>query len=428
MKTLKNITRQIPGLLSLVLFLFMLPANINSQTENESVVVLRGKLVDQLTNKPVLFANVYVDGTNIGTVSNSEGEFILKVPTNLQTKKINISHLGYKTVQIMVSDFRNEENTFTVTPETLTLKELIVRTNDPISLIRGALKNIPDNYGYSPYLCTAFYREAIMQNKQYVGIAEAVLDIYKSRYTNEIENDRIKIFKGRKSQDVKKMDTLIFKLQGGHNVAVLLDLAKNPQSFMSEEYFNSYDFKPVTLATVEGKETYMIEFSQKKDVTEPFYEGRLYLDFNTLAIKRAEFAISPVGLPYADKYLVKKKPAGTIVKTMSGAYVVDYREVNNRWTLSHVRYEVKFKVDKKRQLFNKVYTSTVDLAITNKDTVNVSKFKYSSVLKPNEVFVEHVADYYDENFWGSYNIIKPEEPIEEAVERISKKLKKYHTN
>jgi RNase P/RNase MRP subunit p29 len=420
MKTIKNS----PKLLFVFVLLSILLGNSYAQESNEAVIVLKGKLIDETTKKPVIFANVYIANTNIGTVSNSEGEFIIKVPKDLQTKEIRISYMGYKTLSLNVAGFKMDENLLLMQPETIMLKELIVRTNDPLTLIKGAIKNIPENYGTSPYLCTAFYREAIMQNKQYVGVAEAVMDIYKSRYVNDMEQDRLKVFKGRKSQDVKRMDTLIFKLQGGHYVALLLDLAKNPQSFMDEQYLNSYDFKPVSIANVEGKETYIIEFSQKREVPESFYEGRLYLDVTTLAIKRAEFSISPVGLMFADKFLVKKKPADTNVKTVSGVYVVDYREVNGRWTLNHVRYEVKFKVDKKRQWFNKVYTSTVDMAITSKDTVNVSRFKYSESLKPSQIFVDHVSNYYDEDFWGNYNIIKPEEPIEQAIERISKKMKR----
>jgi hypothetical protein len=414
--------------ITLFALLFLVSGLTIAQESSDEVVVLRGKLVDAATKKPVIFANIYVANTNVGTVSNSDGEFIIKVNKEMQTKDIHISYMGYKTLILKIGDFKEGENVFLIQPETIMLKELIVRTNDPITLIKGAVKNIPINYGVMPYLCTAFYRESIMQNKQYVGVAEAVMDVYKSRYTNELEQDRLKVFKGRKSQDVKKMDTLIFKLQGGHYVALMLDLAKNPQTFMDEQYINSYDFKPVGSANIEGKETYIIEFTQKKDIPEPFYEGRLYLDANTLAIKRAEFAISQVGLLFADKYLVKKKPADTRVKTVSAVYIVDYREVSGRWTLNHVRYEVKFKVDKKRQWFSKLYTSTVDLAITSKDTLNVSKFKYSESLKPNQVFVDHVNDYYDENFWGNYNIIKPEEPIEQAIERISKRMKKLKSS
>jgi hypothetical protein len=336
--------------------------------------------------------------------------------------------MGYKTLSYNLSELKADANTISMIPEIINLQEIIVRTNDPLTLIRGAIRNIPDNYGSKPYQCTAFYRESVMQNKQYVGVAEAVLDIYKSRYSNDLEADRVKVFKGLKSQDMKRMDTLVFKLQGGHYVAMLLDLAKNPESFMLEQYFSDYEYKPISITNVEDRETYIIEFSQNKDAQLPYYDGRIYLDVNTLAIKKVEFSISPSGLKYADSYLVKKKPANTNVKTASANYMVDYRDVNGRWTLNNVHYEVKFKVDKRHHWFSKIYTSTVDLAITDKDTVNVNKFKSSESLKPNQIFVDNLSTQYDESFWGPYNIIKPEEPIEEAVERIAKRMKRYQNN
>ena len=427
MKTKSGINKFITGILSILLISFFSFSPVLSQDNNEAVITIKGKLIDQNTKKPIVYGNVYVTNTSVGTVSNSEGEFIIKIPKAMQNKPVNFSFMGYKGISYYVGDLKASENVIALMPETVNIKEVIVRTNDPVALIKSAVKNVPENYGSTPYLCTAFYREAIMQNKQYVGIAEAVLNIYKSRYTNEVEADRIKVFKGRKSQDVKKMDTLLFKLQGGTNVALLLDLAKNPESFMTESFFEDYEYQPVAITNIEGRETYVIEFNQKKDVQEPFYQGRLYLDVTTLAIKKAEFGLSPNGIQYADKYLVKKKPADTNVKTMSGFYSVDYRDVYGKWTLNHVRYEVKFKVDKKRQIFSKVYTSTVDMAITDKDTLNVARFRYSESIKANQVFVDHLTGSYDEDFWGSYNIIKPEEPIQEAVERISKRMKKYHS-
>jgi hypothetical protein len=426
MKTNSKKSRSIIGLF-IMLVLSFVSLTAWSQSE-EPVTVVRGKIIDQKTEKPLVFASVQVANSGVGTVSNNEGEFIIKVPKSLKTNNIKVSFMGYKSVTLKLSDLKPDNNTIPMALEVINIKDVIVRANDPISLIKRAIDNIPDNYGKSPSICTAFYRESVMQNRQYTGVAEAVLDIYKSSYGNQFSADRIKVFKGRKSQDMKKMDTLIFKLQGGHYVALLIDLAKNPETFMQDQYFNNFEYQPVTITNIEGRETYVVEFTQKRDIDEVFYDGRIYLDVNTLAIKKAEFSISPTGLPLADHYLVRKKPMDTKVKTVGANYSVDYREINGRWTLNHVRYEVKFKVDKKRQWFSKTYTSTVDLAVTDKDTVNVAKFKLSESLKPNQVFIDHVSDQYDEDFWGSYNIIKPEEPIEEAIKRISKKMKKYQNS
>jgi len=426
MKTTLGNFRSITGLLA-ILFLSFIAVPVGAQND-EPVTTIRGKIIDQKTEKPLVFASILIVNSGVGTVSNNEGEFILKVPLSLQANTIKFSFMGYKSVIYKLIDLKTENNLISMSLETINIKDVIIRANDPISLIRRAIENVPDNYGTSPYLCTAFYRESIMQNKQYAGVAEAVLSIYKSSYNSQVSSDRIKVYKGRKSQDIRRMDTLIFKLQGGHYVAMLLDLAKNPETFMQEEYFNNYIYQPVTTTNIEGRETYVIEFAQKREVEDAFYEGRIYLDVNSLAIRKSEFWISPKGLPFADRYLVKRKPADTKVKTASAYYSVDYREINGRWTLNHVRYEVKFKVDRKHQWFSKVYTSTVDLAITDKDTVNVTKFKLSESLKPNRIFTDHVSDYYDENFWGTYNIIKPEEPIEDAIKRISKRIKKYQSS
>jgi len=425
MKTNSKNYRLIAGLLAIFLLSFIV---VPVWAQDEPVATIKGKIIDQKTEKPLVFASIMVVNTGIGTVSNNEGDFILKIPVSVRDNGIRFSFMGYKSLIYKLTDLKSDNNIISMTLETINIKDVVVRANDPLSLIKRAVENVPENYGTSPYLCTAFYRESIMQNRQYAGVAEAVLDVYKSSYNNPSSMDRIKVYKGRKSQDVKRMDTLIFKLQGGHYVAMLLDLAKHPETFMDEEYFNNYVYEPVTITNIEGRETYVIEFAQKREIEDIYYEGRLYLDVNSLAIKKAEFWISPKGLPLADRYLVKRKPADTKVKTVSAFYSVDYREINNRWTLNHVRYEVKFKVDKKHHWFSKTYTSTVDLAVTDKDTVNVTKFKLSESLKPNQVFIDHVSDYYDENFWGNYNIIKPEEPIEDAIKRISKRIKKYQSS
>ncbi len=392
--------------------------------DTTKIVSVKGKVIDNSSKKPIPYANIYLLNSNIGTISNNDGEFILKIPQNKTNQPIRISFMGYKNQDLTIDQIQLNNNLIELATEVVTLKELVIRSNDPQNLIRSAIHNISANYGTSPYICTAFYRESVMQNKQYVGLAEAVLNIYKSRYSNEYEADRVKVFKGRKSQDVKKMDTIMFKLQGGHQAVIMLDLAKNPESFMTEEYFSDYEFKPVNITNIEGRETYVIEFTQREGVQEPLYEGKLYLDLNTLAVRRAEFSISPYGLQFADKYLVKKKPIGTDVKTVGANYMVSYREQDGKWILNHARYEVKFRVIKRGKFFNKIYTSSADLAITDIDNKNVEKFKFNEMLKPNQIFVERVEDYYDEEFWGNYNIIKPEESLEDAVERINKKMRK----
>ena len=57
-----------------------------------------------VTKKPVVFANVYLLNSSIGTVTNSDGEFILKVPASETDKTVGVSFIGYHNVELKLSD------------------------------------------------------------------------------------------------------------------------------------------------------------------------------------------------------------------------------------------------------------------------------------------------------------------------------------
>ena len=114
---------------------------------------------------------------------------------------------------------------------------------DARKLLNSALRKIPDNYSREPIMVTSFYRETIKQNRSYVAVSEAVLDGYKGSYTKVADMDRVKIFKGRKSMNVKKMDTVLVKLQGGPQTMFLLDIVKNPMELLEKEAMAYYVYQ-----------------------------------------------------------------------------------------------------------------------------------------------------------------------------------------
>ena len=105
------------------------------------------------------------------------------------------------------------KNVITMEAASVPIKEVIVKPLNPVAIVEKAIKNIPDNYESVPNLMTAFYRETIRKNRAYVSIGEAVVEIFKAPYANDIRFDGARIYKGRKSADVERMDTVLFKLQ-----------------------------------------------------------------------------------------------------------------------------------------------------------------------------------------------------------------------
>src|SRR5690606_12080532 len=110
---------------------------------------------------------------------------------------------------------------------TVPLVEVSVFPSDPDLLIRAVMNRREQNYMDVPTSKTAFYRETIKKGWNYVSLTEAVVDIYKHPY-NSSRNDQAKLIIGRKSTDYSKIDTLVFRLQGGPVSALMLDIMKDP--------------------------------------------------------------------------------------------------------------------------------------------------------------------------------------------------------
>ena len=155
---------------------------------------------------------------------------------------------------LSLSSLGEKKNTIKLIPDPIPIQEVIIRTGDPAELLRKAIARIAKNYGNTPAMLTGFYRETIKQNRHYVAVSEAVIDIYKSGYKNNFEFDRLKIYKGRKSQDVKRMDTVIFKLQGGPKTSLLLDVVKNPAALLTEDFFEYYNYKLNGIVNIDERE------------------------------------------------------------------------------------------------------------------------------------------------------------------------------
>jgi hypothetical protein len=324
---------------------------------------------------------------------------------------------------ISLKNLNYENNIIRLEPSPIPIEEVIIRTSDPIALLMTAIRNIKSNYPTSPEQQIGFYRETIKQNRNYVEVAEAVLDVYKSSYIDDFDFDRIKIYKGRKNQDVKKMDTILFKFQGGPKTAFLLDMVKTPGNLLYEDMLEYYDFELTGITKINDKESYIIEFDQKENVEFPLYQGKIYLDIKTMAVAGVEFRFSEKGIDMAGAELVRKKPISMSLDVESGNYLVNYREIEGKWYLNHVRSELVFKCKWDRKLFNSKYTTMFEMVVTDRDPENVTKFKFKESAKMRDVFADQVNYFADEDFWGEYNYIVPDESIESAISRLNRRLK-----
>lgn len=383
-----------------------------------------GKIVDKKTGNALAHATVCIKGTNIAVITNADGQFLLKLPKTIENPEMSVSYIGYKVKQISLLSFNDKEHKIELESAAVQLPVLSVTSRDAAELIRSMLGQKAKNYSDSSSVMTAFYRESIRKNRSYVSLAEAVAEINKQSYTSA-RPDAVRLFKSRKKTDYSRIDTLNFKLMGGPFNSLYLDVIKYTENMFTEDVFANYDFSFDKATYIDKQPIFVVDFKQKKDVNAPLYYGKLYIDGETMALRSAVFDLNITDKDEAGRMFIMKKPFNARVYPVEAKYRIDYREKDGKWYYSYSRIELGLRISWKRRLFNTTYYSTVEMAITDfGHSAEKKSFTYKDRIKPTVIIADEATGFSDPEFWGEFNVIEPEKPIDAAIRKIQKQLEK----
>jgi hypothetical protein len=393
-------------------------------TGQESFNEYRAKVVDKKNGEILIYANVSIVGSNVSTVTNSEGEFLLKIGKDLLDAKLIISHIGYKSKTVTLAEITKDKAKVELEPTSVELPEISVVSKNAEALIREVLDRKDKNYSSDLNRMTAFYRETIKKGRSYVSLSEAVAEIYKQPYSS-YKNDIVTLYKARKKADYNKLDTVAFKLQGGPFNSLYLDIMRYPDMIFTDEMMANYEFTFDRSTYMDKRLIFVIDFKQRPGIVDPLYYGKLYIDAKNYAMKSAVFNLNIQNKDLASKMFVLKKPFNADVYPVEASYRIDYTEKDGRWYYSYSRIQLGLRINWKKRLFKTTYNSTIEMAVTDweldTDTKSASP---KDRIKPSIVISDEAVGFSDPSFWGEYNVIEPEKSIESAIKKIQKQLEK----
>ncbi|MBN2639575.1 MAG: carboxypeptidase-like regulatory domain-containing protein [Bacteroidales bacterium] len=139
--------KYITGYFLLTLVLFLTP-----ELYAQKIVHISGRVVDKTSRQPIPFANIILEGTGTGTLTDFDGKYKLDVPWS--EGKIQAQLIGY---QEQTRPFKPEANlvlNFALKPKTFNLNEVTVsakreryrnKGNPAVALIRDVIKNKDNN-------------------------------------------------------------------------------------------------------------------------------------------------------------------------------------------------------------------------------------------------------------------------------------------
>lgn len=405
-------------------FLLMVPCLQAQQQEDAGFTEYKGVVMDAKTNKVLEFATVNLMNSNISTISNIDGAFLLKVPDELGQGNVVVSYLGYKTQTVPLSSFGKGELVIRMSEAFENLPDVNLVEADPVKVIQKVIDARRANAFKEPLVVKAFYRESIKKRKTYASLAEAVIDVYKEPLSSS-KKDYVKLDRARKSTDYRKIDTLVIKLMGGPYNNLNMDMIRNEDLFFTPDIFEIYNFTFDKMINMDNKNVYVIDFIQKPSMVEPFYKGRLYIDAVSFALVKSVFSLNLENLNKVKRFFVKKKPPNADVIPTSTKYIVDYRETNGKWHYNYSRIELSFKVDWDKKWFNSLYNITIEMAVTDWSVNDQSLvIKSRDRMRRNIILADEASGFSDPEFWGERNVIEPDKSIENAIKKIQRNLDK----
>jgi len=419
----------------IIVFLFsFLIISIRSQCQ----VQIKGRVIDNQTSNPIAYVHIYNTDLGIGTTTNLNGEFNLKITDTLSHVQLILSHTSYEVSTINIERTCIIDTSFFMTPRSILLEEISIHPPNAFDLIKMCVQQRNVNHSIDGYTTTGFQREIIKNQNEYVQLLETD---YETRYINGHFSSSLIDGRFAENKAFRMRDQLWNDKNGGFYVFGITSLGANNVPFETSvlgidlknidelpQYYNLHYKGVIELAS--GK-AFCIQFDPKKGIKKPLIEGTLYIDSDTYALVELDYKI---GEGYK-KYLKTNKswdgnelstsPFSKKVKILEQSNRIKYQLFNGKWYFSSNVQDVKFTASVKLPFKTFAKSSVLDLhleqIISNvkngsqsiiKDTIPTTMYYY-------QVYLKNKYENYNPKQWNKYKSIKDNVDYSEIVGNLN---------
>lgn len=451
-------------------------------TSTQAQFEIKNQVTDFATFQPIESASIYVDNTTIGTISNQDGKFVLKVPQKFAKDTLVISSIGYKSFKVPVDAFDNEADIF-LEEDLASLDEILIvaetRPKTANDIVLKVLEKLPENLPDSSYIQKGFIRHKERNATEYKWLVESAITLYDSSYNAGAKNHlKINVNETRKSYDLRDVDSLFAytaylksrtnnkKLQKNNlrrdtiSTTALIDAirwndervngldklfrgklnlfrnANASKALLGDGIFDRHQFKLDTVLVENEKKLYKIEILPSKDfvglgTTDIYNEGFeakgwLYIDWDSYAVKKVEYQL------IAASENQKKRSKSLFGTLVNHTLVLTYMEYNDKMYPKYIYYETP-------KLVNAGDRSSDQIGKDGKPTQDKTEFYYTTVqeivfteiIEDDTLIKEELATVWSEDifsprpyhpaFWETYNVLLESEEEDQLIKDLSRR-------
>lgn len=380
---------------------------------------LPGRVLDAKTGQPVSFASVGLRGTTLGTVSNTEGKFLLFIPAEYAARDtVQVSCLGYGSVRLPLARLAaDNELTAKLTPQAHLLGEVLVKA--PLSaaaIVAKARENMTVNYPQAAHSMQFFYRFKDVMGDSVRCREEAAVDFYDATGYRRGSAERGADTRFTQVRQLRRQATGIYRQRDMSGMWLIWErdpilTTRNP---LSEGPGSHFDFTREGETEYNGRTIHQIRFVCRKPnaFTTPYaypspaaFEGHLFIDADNYALVKYEAFTTWDTTSIKNKKMLRRFGFDGPVRQSRRAYdVYQYEQTGGLYYLKYSRH---------------YYPTDFVSVATGQKTSHVEAYDLLTTrleLQRPQVLQQSMTNVvgqvpYREEFWNSYQTLLPDEAL-----------------
>ena len=198
---------------------------------------IRGKVTDSKTSEPVPYATVRLKNSQVGVISNAEGDFrILNEPV-FQSDSLIVSCIGYHRLSVAFSVLKTSGmNNLKLVPNIYSLSEVRInarkkRLLSPAIIIARAIRDIKNNNPSIPFSYVSYYLDYQKDSVNYLNLNEAIIQTLDTGFACHSVHNKYRLLDFKKNMDFLR-----------RNITPYYDL---PETDHSDEWFKKIPYAMV---------------------------------------------------------------------------------------------------------------------------------------------------------------------------------------
>ena len=201
-----------------------------------------GKVIDSKTSKAVSYATLRLINSQVGLITNAEGDFrIIKSP-GFQSDSLIVTCIGYRRLSVPFARLNvSRLNYLKLEPYIYGLNEVTVtakkRRLRPEIIIARALRDIRKNSPDTPFSYVSYYRDYVKDSINYLNLNEAIIETLDKGFSYPSDSNRYRLLEFRKNMDFKRISiSPYYNVEGSDHTDI--SFKRMPMASVGDQYGN----------------------------------------------------------------------------------------------------------------------------------------------------------------------------------------------